>query len=219
VSRDLQGKTLVITAGPTYEDLDPVRFLGNRSTGTMGFALAARAVARGARVVLIAGPVERETPPGVSRINVRSAEQMRNAVMEARTSVTPDAIIMAAAVADVRPSVFSAKKLKKTDGMYAIALTANADILRELGATRGESACALVGFALETGTDEEVIRYAQGKLETKHADLIVANHASEALGGDTNRIHLVAKNSVRSLASAPKDVVADAVLSAIIWNS
>jgi phosphopantothenoylcysteine decarboxylase / phosphopantothenate---cysteine ligase len=217
-SRDLQGKKVVITAGPTYEDIDPVRFLGNRSSGTMGFALAARAAARGALVTMIAGPVERETPTGVSRINVRSAEQMRNAVMQARRDLAPDAIIMAAAVADFRPSFFSTRKLKKTDGMPAVSLTANADILRELGATRGASACALVGFALETGTDEDVIGYAQGKLAAKHADLIVANHASEALGGDTNRVHLVARNSVRSLASAHKDVVADAILSAIVWN-
>ncbi|NOU28172.1 MAG: bifunctional phosphopantothenoylcysteine decarboxylase/phosphopantothenate--cysteine ligase CoaBC [Polyangiaceae bacterium] len=210
---DLAGLSLLVTAGPTYEDIDPVRFLGNRSSGKMGFALAARAAARGAQVKLVAGPVAEATPPGVQRVDVRSAEEMRAAVMDARARV--DVVIMSAAVADFRPEAVSASKLKKSDGAPALRLTQNPDILAELGQGRTGTAPFLVGFALETGADADVIAYAREKLVRKRVDLVVANHAAESLGKDENRIHLVDASGVETHGPVPKGALADVILTRV----
>lgn len=210
---DLRGVTMTVTAGPTYEDLDPVRFLGNRSSGKMGFALAAQARERGALVTLIAGPVALETPPGVSRVDVRSASEMQRAVLAAPA----DVVIMAAAVADFRAKVVQTEKIKKHDGTPMFELERNPDILADLGKARGAGASrpVLVGFALETGSDESVIAYGRDKLARKGVDLVVANQASEALGGDTNRAHLISTAGVVSLQTASKKDLADAILTEV----
>ncbi len=210
---DLADLSLLVTAGPTYEDIDPVRFLGNRSSGKMGFALAARAAARGAHVTLVAGPVAEPTPPGVQRVDVRSAEEMRRAVMHARAAV--DVVIMSAAVADFRPDAVSASKLKKSDGAPALRLTQNPDILAELGQSRIGAAPFLVGFALETGEDAAVIAYAREKLARKRVDLVVANHAAESIGKEENRIHLVDASGVETHGPAAKGALADVILTRV----
>jgi phosphopantothenoylcysteine decarboxylase/phosphopantothenate--cysteine ligase len=211
--RDLAGRRIVVTAGPTYEDLDPVRFLGNRSSGKMGFAIAERAAARGAEVVLVAGPVERATPRGVARVDVRGAVEMRAALWEALGAdlSRADALVMAAAVADYRPATKSATKLKKQGESESIALTRNPDLLAEIGAARAAGALrpVLVGFALETG---DVVGYARGKLVSKRCDLVVANEASEALGTDDNRATIVTATAAEPLATMPKHALADAIL-------
>jgi phosphopantothenoylcysteine decarboxylase / phosphopantothenate---cysteine ligase len=213
-SRDLEGVRMVISAGPTYEDLDPVRFLGNRSSGKMGFAIAAEASQRGASVTLVAGPVERETPPNVTRINVRSALEMQAAIDDAVS--TPgalqhgaDVVIMAAAVADFRSAFPSAGKIKKTSAVFTLQLEQNPDIIAALGSRRAGSARPiLVGFALETGSDASVIAYGKQKLLAKQVDLIVANEAQEGLSGDGTRIHLITSAEVRSLGPLSKALAA-----------
>lgn len=191
---DLHGKHIVVTAGPTVEDIDPVRFIANRSSGKMGFALAERAALRGAQVTLIAGPVSLTTPFNVNRIDVRSAVGMRNAVWQAmRPDLSgADALIMAAAVADYRPTETRATKVKKDAKTFTLELTRNPDILAEIGSARVRPDPLLVGFALETGTDDEVLSYAHRKLEEKRVDLVVANRAQESLDRDDNRVALVA---------------------------
>ncbi len=174
----LNGVRVLISAGPTYEDLDPVRYVGNRSSGKMGYALAAAAARRGAQVVLVSGPVQIATPPGVQRIDVRSAAQMREAVLGA---LPADIYIGAAAVADYTPRQVSPQKLKKTPGSHTLVLelVRTADILAEVAAQ--ENALKLVvGFAAET---HDVEKYARGKLADKHLDLIIANQVGIADGG------------------------------------
>ena len=174
----LNGVRVLISAGPTYEDLDPVRYVGNRSSGKMGYALAAAAARRGAQVVLVSGPVQIATPPGVQRIDVRSAAQMRDAVAAA---LPADIYIGAAAVADYTPRQVSPQKLKKTPGSHTLVLelVRTADILAEVAAQ--ENALKLVvGFAAET---HDVEKYARGKLADKHLDLIIANQVGIAGGG------------------------------------
>lgn len=212
--QDLAGTSVLIAAGPTQEPIDPVRYLGNRSSGKMGFALAKNAAQRGAKVRLVAGPVQLPTPPGVERIDVTTAEEMRTAVLtHARESRV---VVMAAAVADFRAKDVSSAKIKKVAGTApTLTLVQNADILAELGTlygpSTGKAGPFLVGFALETGTDAEVIAYAKEKLTRKNVGLIVANAASESLGKDTNRIHLVADNVTESLAPDDKNGVAKAI--------
>lgn len=171
------GVRLLITAGPTFEDLDPVRFLGNRSSGRMGFALAAQAAAWGAKVTLVAGPVRQPTPPGVERIDVRSALDMHDAVM-ARAEDS-DVFIAAAAVADFRPAQAATEKIKK-DGSerMSIDLEVNPDILAEVAARSPRP--FTVGFAAET---EKVVEYARRKLASKGVDMICANHVGGERGG------------------------------------
>jgi phosphopantothenoylcysteine decarboxylase/phosphopantothenate--cysteine ligase len=212
--RDLDGVRVVVTAGPTYEDLDPVRFLGNRSSGKMGFAIAERAAARGGRVVLVAGPVERATPAGVTRVDVRGAVAMQAALRDALGPdlSRADVLVMSAAVADYRPATMSATKLKKQGDHESIALVKNPDLLAEIGAVRAASQAArpiLVGFALETG---DVVGYARGKLATKRCDFVVANEAHEALGTDDNRATIVSANGAEPLPSMTKHALADAIL-------
>jgi phosphopantothenoylcysteine decarboxylase/phosphopantothenate--cysteine ligase len=179
-SGSLAGLNVLVSAGPTYEDIDPVRFIGNRSSGRMGFAVAQAAALAGATVTLIAGPVSLPTPAGVTRrIDVRSAAQMHAAVLEA--SVQADIYIAAAAVGDYRPNEVSEHKLKKRDGAgFALQLSENPDILASLSARAAHP--FLVGFAAET---HDVANYAQGKLQRKGLDMIAANQVGEGLGFET----------------------------------
>ncbi|PYQ48681.1 MAG: bifunctional phosphopantothenoylcysteine decarboxylase/phosphopantothenate--cysteine ligase CoaBC [Acidobacteria bacterium] len=173
---DLAGETVLVTAGPTVEDLDPVRFLSNRSTGRMGFALAEAARDRGGRVVLVAGPTSIDPPAGVEVVRVRSAEEMARAVKDHADTAT--IVAMAAAVSDYRPAVRSAVKLKKTPGDGTLALTRTPDILASLGSAKGGR--FLVGFAAET---DHVLDNARRKRAAKRVDLLVANEVGPAAGG------------------------------------
>jgi phosphopantothenoylcysteine decarboxylase/phosphopantothenate--cysteine ligase len=217
-SRDLVGRRIVVTAGPTHEAIDPVRYLGNRSSGRMGFAVAARAVARGASVTLIAGPVGLATPVGVTRVDVESAAEMQRAVDEAmgQDLGKVDALVMAAAVADFRAAQASDTKIKKDGAAPAIALAKNPDILAAIGARRSGSRPVLVGFALETGTDSTVLAYAKAKVAAKKVDFVVANAAHESLGHATNRVALVSYDgAARPFTSGTKEDVADLILGEI----
>ncbi len=179
VDGPLAGKSILVSAGPTYEDIDPVRFIGNRSSGRMGFAVAAAAVAAGARVTLVAGPVALPTPAGVERIDVRSARQMHQAVLDA--AAHSDIYIAAAAVGDYRPRRPSDCKIKKRDGVACtLELEENPDIL--MAVTALPAPPFVVGFAAET---HEVETYARGKLERKKLDMIAANQVGEGLGFET----------------------------------
>jgi phosphopantothenoylcysteine decarboxylase/phosphopantothenate--cysteine ligase len=182
----LVGRTVLVTAGPTHEPVDPVRFLGNRSSGRMGFALAAEAARRGARVVLVAGPVALATPPGAVRIDVVTAQEMERAVREHAPAA--DLILMAAAVADFRPSRPAAAKIKKERGLPRLELAENPDILA--GLREAAPHAIIVGFAAET---EDLERNARAKLERKRADFLVANDVSRsdiALDSEDNEVTL-----------------------------
>jgi phosphopantothenoylcysteine decarboxylase/phosphopantothenate--cysteine ligase len=203
---DLSGTRILITAGPTHEDLDPVRFLGNRSSGRMGYAIAAQAIRRGAEVTIVTGPVQLTAPSGAEVISVRSAEEMHHAVMSRFERF--DAVIMAAAVADYRPKQRAAHKIKK-GGALELELVRNPDILADLGAKRMQQPAVLVGFALET---ENLEQSARDKLVRKGADLIVANEASAGLGGDSNRGTLVDASSATALPEMSKRALADQIL-------
>jgi len=206
-SADLAGKKLLITAGPTVEDLDPVRFMSNASSGRMGYALVERALSRGAQVLLVSGPVALVPPRGAQVLQVRSALEMEAAVAAALPGV--DAVVMSAAVADYRPRARADQKMKKADTL-TLELVKNPDILAGLGTARGDrKAPVLVGFALET---DDVIGYARKKLQQKRVDLIVANHASDGLGGDTNVATLVDAAGERALGKLPKHDLADRIL-------
>lgn len=212
-ARDLAGRRLLVSAGPTHEALDPVRFLGNRSSGKMGWALAERARARGAEVVLVAGPVALSDPPGVEVVRVRSALEMERAI-EARVSGL-DAIVMAAAVADFRPREAQAEKIKKREddaSAPVIELVRNPDILAGLGARRTGSRPYLVGFAVETS---DLVAAAQRKLARKKVDLVVANPASVAFEGADNEAFLVSAAGVTETGRIAKTALADRILDAI----
>ncbi|WP_421569942.1 bifunctional phosphopantothenoylcysteine decarboxylase/phosphopantothenate--cysteine ligase CoaBC [Stenotrophomonas sp. PD6] len=176
--QELKGLRVVISAGPTYEDLDPVRYVGNRSSGKMGYALAAAAVRQGAQVVLVSGPVHLATPAGVQRVDVRSAAQMRTAVLDA---LPADIYIGAAAVSDYTPRQVAPQKLKKTAGTQTLTLelVRTPDILAEV-ATQTQSLKLVVGFAAET---HDVEKYARGKLVDKRLDLVIANQVGITNGG------------------------------------
>ena len=205
-SDDLSGSRILITAGPTHEDLDPVRFLGNRSSGRMGYAIASQAQRRGAEVTIVSGPVHLPVPSGSEVVRVRSAKEMHAAVMSRFDHF--DVVIMAAAVADYRPEHREAHKIKKGGGLK-LELVRNPDILAEVGAKRGQRPSVLVGFALES---ENLEQSARDKLERKAADLIVANEASAGLGGDTNRAMLVDAAAATTLPEMTKRALADQVL-------
>ena len=184
---DLAGRRVVVTAGPTWEPIDPVRFVGNRSTGKMGFAVAAEAYARGADVTLIAGPGTVDSPPGPELVRVTTAGEMRSAVVEAMADA--DALVMAAAVADFRPEEAAGSKLKKEQGPPEIRLVPTPDILAELGSA---GSGVLVGFAAETDDVEEAGRE---KLRRKGLQLLVANEVGReetGFGSDTNRATILA---------------------------
>jgi len=173
-----RGRRVLVTAGPTYEDVDPVRFIGNRSSGRMGFAIAAEAAMRGAEVTLVAGPVHRSTPAGVERVDVRSARDMHAAVMERAGAC--DIFVAAAAVADFRPREAATEKLKKGEAReLSLALERNPDILAAVCALEKGRPLA-VGFAAET---DNVVEYARAKLEAKGADMICANVVGAEQGG------------------------------------
>lgn len=196
----LQGRKVLISAGPTYEDIDPVRFLGNRSSGRMGFAVAEAAALAGASVTLVAGPVHLPTPAGVQRIDVRSARQMHAAVLGAAENC--DVYIAAAAVGDFRPAEVAAHKIKKRgDGGLSLDLTQNPDILSDMAALPRRP--LLVGFAAET---ENVEDYARAKLERKRLDLIAANQVGGGLGFEVedNSLTLISADGVQRLPTAPK---------------
>jgi phosphopantothenoylcysteine decarboxylase / phosphopantothenate---cysteine ligase len=211
---DLAGRHVVVTAGPTAEDLDPVRFLTNRSSGKMGFAIAERASARGARVTLIAGPVSLPTPYGVTRVDVRSAVAMRGAVWQALGPDLShaDALIMAAAVGDYRFSETHATKLKRGSDRQQLELVQNPDILAEVGEARKKRDPALIGFAVETENEQALIASAKSKLEKKRADVVVANLAVDAFGKEDNRALLVDSEDARSIGLASKFELADHIL-------
>lgn len=197
----LNGKHIIVTAGPTHEPIDPVRVIANRSSGRQGFAIAAAAAEAGANVTLIAGPVALEPVPGVRRVDVETAEQMADAVFEA---LPADAAILVAAVADWRV-VPSAAKLKKGDGPPQLTFLPTRDILAELSASDRRPQL-LVGFAAET---EEVVKQATAKRGRKGADWIVANDVSgDVMGGHRNRVHLVTQEGVEDWPEATKEEVA-----------
>ena len=212
-SRTLAGRRVLVTAGPTYEDLDPVRFLGNRSSGRMGFALAAEADARGAEVCLIAGPT-RVVPPDVAEIvRIRSAADMHARVLARAADV--DVIIMAAAVADYTPEQTHNEKVAKQDAPLTLRLKRTPDILGELGRLRAEGRLPrprLVGFSAETS---DLIPKARAKLRAKHADLIVANDVSAAGAGfdvETNAVTIVAAEGEQAWPVLPKREVARIIM-------
>ncbi len=208
----LAGRHVLVTAGPTREAIDPVRFLSNGSTGTMGFALAAAAARRGARVTLVAGPVALPTPPNVDRVDVVTAEDMLNA---AREHADADLVIAAAAVSDYAPADPSDRKVKKGDGDLTLALRRTPDVLAALG-ERKRDGQTLVGFALETHDGEA---NARAKLERKRLDWIALNHATEAgagMGSATNRVTLLGADGRRvEIGTAPKAEVAERILDAV----
>ena len=187
---DLTAQTVLVTAGPTCEDIDPVRFLTNRSSGKMGYALAEAAHRRGARVILVSGPTDLKVPDGVDWVPVRATEEMRRAVLDRAREA--NIVIMAAAVADYRPAAAQDKKMKRGEGGVALELEPTPDILGELGrAASGErNRRVLVGFAAET---DHVAENARGKLQRKGADMIVANDVTQEGAGfdtDTNIVTL-----------------------------
>jgi phosphopantothenoylcysteine decarboxylase / phosphopantothenate---cysteine ligase len=183
---DFAGQTVLVTAGPTCEDIDPVRFLTNRSSGKMGYALAEAAQRRGARVILVSGPTDLKIPEGVDWVPVRSTEQMHRSVLERVREA--NVAIMAAAVSDYRPAAAQDKKIKRGDGTFTLQLEPTPDILAELGREKLDR--ILVGFAAETNN---VAENARGKLARKSADMIVANDVTQAGAGfdtDTNIVTL-----------------------------
>jgi phosphopantothenoylcysteine decarboxylase/phosphopantothenate--cysteine ligase len=213
--RDLRGKKIVVTAGPTHEVIDPVRYIGNRSSGKMGFALATAAAQRGAQVTLISGTVSLQTPRHVKRINVESAEQMFHAVTKHTTHT--DCLIMAAAVADFAPSHPSSKKIKKEslgESGFALELKRTKDILYHLAQQKNDF--ITVGFALET---DNGLRNAKQKLEEKHLDFVVLNNPLEEGAGfsvDTNIVTIISKKgTVKRLKKMAKIDVAHAILDSI----
>jgi len=212
--RDLAGRRVLVTAGPTREPLDPVRFFSNRSSGKMGLAVAAAARDRGAAVTLVAGPIALPCPAGVDVVTVVTAEQMRQAVL-ARVDAA-DAVIMAAAVADYRPGAPRAEKIKKAGGGHlVIELEPTTDILAELGARRGPQ--VLVGFAAETGDPTAAARR---KLAEKNLDLVVANDVTAPGAGfdvDTNQVEIFTRDGRHvAVALAPKARVADRILDEVV---
>lgn len=206
--RLLENIPILITAGPTYEDIDPVRFIGNRSSGRMGFAITQAAVEQGACVTLIAGPVALETPIGVTRIDVRSAQEMRSAVLAEITNC--QIFISVAAVADYRPVSVLPHKLKKTASKLVLELEQNPDILAEVSQLPKRP--FLVGFAAETEAAEE---YARGKLKAKQLDMIVANQVGGGLGFETedNALSVLWAERSERLPRASKRLLASQLIS------
>jgi phosphopantothenoylcysteine decarboxylase/phosphopantothenate--cysteine ligase len=207
--KDLSGKTVLVTAGPTREAIDPVRFISNHSTGKMGYAIARCASLRGARVILVSGPVSLEPPLFAELVPVVSAEDMHNAVMKYKDEA--DIIIKSAAVADYTPVAASSEKIKKQDGDMRIELRRTKDILKELGQSRRENQF-ICGFAMET---ENLIENAVKKLESKNVDMIVANSLKTegaGFGTDTNVVTLIKKDGKTELPLMSKIDVAMKIL-------
>jgi phosphopantothenoylcysteine decarboxylase / phosphopantothenate---cysteine ligase len=215
--QDLVGKRIVVTAGPTYEAIDPARFIGNRSSGKMGAALAAAAQRRGAAVTLLLGPSAIAPPLGVTVVAIESAAQLETALTAAARSA--DVIIMAAAVADYRPANPAVQKLKRGQlgPKTELALVANPDLLAGLGKRRGtKQTPLLVGFAAET---QDVVANAQAKLAAKRCDLVVANDVSEpgaGFGVDTNRVTVVDRRGITEIPPGTKAEVAHRILDRVL---
>ena len=210
--KDLTGKRILVTAGPTREAIDPVRYITNHSTGKMGYAIAQAAAWRGAEVTLISGPVELKPPLGVRVVPVTSAREMFEAVIAA--AGTQDAIIKAAAVADYRPAVVGTEKTKKSDEEMNISLERTDDILAWLGAHRREGQF-LCGFSMET---EHVLENSRAKLEKKNVDMIVANSLrmeGAGFGADTNVVTVITRDGIKELEKMPKSQVAHRILDRI----
>lgn len=205
----LRGKKILVTAGPTQETIDPVRFFSNHSSGKMGFAIAAAAKAAGADVTLITGPTNLGDPDGIDVVHVRSAVDMYEAVLNRFAAA--DAVIKAAAVADYRPKTVHDEKIKKQNGPMVIEMVRNPDILLELG--RMKTKQILVGFAAET---DQLERYALQKLEKKHLDMIVANHVNAGFAKETNQVTFYfADGSRQPLERMAKRKVADKICEAL----
>ncbi|MFI0789985.1 bifunctional phosphopantothenoylcysteine decarboxylase/phosphopantothenate--cysteine ligase CoaBC [Streptomyces lydicus] len=216
IEPDLAGRRVVVTAGGTREPLDPVRYLGNRSSGKQGYALAATAAARGAQVTLIAGNTELPDPAGVDVLPVGTARQLREAVLKAAADA--DAVVMAAAVADFRPAAYATGKIKKVEGREPepIALVRNPDILAELSADRARPGQVVVGFAAET---DDVLANGRAKLARKGCDLLVVNEVGEdkAFGSAENEaVVLASDGSETPVPYGPKDALADRVWDLVV---
>ena len=212
---DLKGLKIVVTAGPTQEPVDPVRYISNRSSGKMGYAVARAAAQRGADVTLISGPVALTPPLSVETIQVRTTAEMRQAVLD--RAGRSDVIVKAAAVSDYRPAEIAAQKIKKDDGPLTISMVKNPDILAELGALKKDNSCILVGFAAET---EKLTGNAKEKLQRKNLDLIVANDVTRKDSGfeaDTNQVQIIFRDGrVEDLPLMSKDSLADQILDRIV---
>jgi len=212
IGSSLRGRRILVTAGPTYEDIDPVRYVGNRSSGRMGFAIADEARRRGARVALVAGPTHLQPPPVDEVVAVRSAVEMHGAVM--RLAEDADVVVMAAAVADYSPPRRSSDKISKTDAPLTLTLERTPDILADLGRlpSRAAGTPLLVGFAAETG---EVVAKARAKRARKQIDLIVANDVSRSDAGfdvDTNAVTIVSDGGAEEIPLQHKSAVAAIIL-------
>jgi phosphopantothenoylcysteine decarboxylase / phosphopantothenate---cysteine ligase len=218
VSQDLAGETVLITAGPTHEPIDPVRYLGNRSSGKMGYALAEAALRRGAKVVLVSGPVSLVPPSAAETVFVETAQQMRSAVLDRWEHA--DIIIMAAAVADYHVKSIASEKMKR-NGPMSLELEPNPDILADLGSLRhvaGKSAPMLIGFAAET---ENLLENARAKLTKKRADMIVLNDVSRAeigFNSDRNAVTIVTASDALEIPEAGKLEIAQKILDAVGRN-
>jgi len=211
-AKPLSGRHVLVTSGPTHEPIDPVRYLANRSSGKQGHAIAAAAVAAGARVTLVSGPVTLPDPPGVAVVRIETAREMLAAV---EAALPADIAVFAAAVADWRPAAFGEEKIKKgPEGPPPLALTENPDILATIAQRAHGRPPLVVGFAAET---TDVIAHARAKIARKGCDLIVANDVSPAtgvMGGDRNTVHLIGRDgSLETWPDLPKDEVARRLVS------
>ena len=210
-SGSLLGRLVVVSAGPTFEDIDDVRYIGNRSSGKMGYAVAAEAVRRGARVILVSGPSALEPPAGVELVRVRSAEQMSTVVH--RHAAQADVVVMAAAVADYMPARRAPGKIEKSDAPLELPLVRTPDILAALGKARGgQTRPVLIGFAAESGN---AVERGRQKLQRKGVDLIVANDIStEGLGfdSDLNAATLIGSDRAEPFPAGPKTALASTIL-------
>ena len=204
----LSGKKVLITAGPTFEALDPVRGITNSSSGKQGYSIASACSRYGAEVLLVSGPVHQQTPAGAVRFNVTSAEEMKNCVIQLLEEEKPDVFISVAAVADYRPAHFSDKKIKKENSSdsYSLELTKNPDILSLVGHLESKPLC--IGFAAETN---DVIDNGRLKLQRKGADLIVANPAN-AINSDSNDAVFITKDSLKTVGPGSKEALADTLV-------
>ncbi|MDD6182804.1 MAG: bifunctional phosphopantothenoylcysteine decarboxylase/phosphopantothenate--cysteine ligase CoaBC [Lachnospiraceae bacterium] len=213
--KDLQGKKVLVTAGPTREAIDPVRYISNHSTGKMGYAIAKRAMLRGAEVTLVTGPTTEEPPMFVDVVSVTNAEQMYEAVMERASQ--QDAIVKAAAVADYRPAEIAEDKIKKQEGSSSIFLERTQDILGKLGEEKknGKIRAFLCGFSMET---QNMLENSRKKLEKKNVDMIAANNLKEkgaGFGTDTNILTLITKEDIQELPLMSKEAAANMLLDEI----
>lgn len=217
-SHDLEGKRVMVTAGPTREAMDPVRFLSNHSTGKMGYAIARAAMERGADVTLISGPVELAPPMFVDTVRVQSAQEMYEAVMERAAS--QDIIVKAAAVADYAPAQVSDEKIKKQEGESSVSLRRTQDILKALGEEKaaGRIHAFLCGFSMET---ENMIENSRSKLVRKQVDMIAANHLrteGAGFGTDTNVLTLITPEGELEMEKMTKEDAAHRLLAEILWR-